>query len=134
MRYGYFERAYARDANGRVTDWFDVHTARRFLERFLGLMGIKEMPEGCALWFPRCTGIHMFFMRIPLDVIWIGEGGKVVRVDSGLRPWRVAFGPKGAKGCLEMAAGTFDLRGIEVEFEASTEGIRSNRTQHRDGR
>jgi uncharacterized membrane protein (UPF0127 family) len=36
-------------------------------------------------------------MRFPLDLYWLGAGGDIVRVDLGVRPWRVVR-------CREAAA------------------------------
>jgi uncharacterized membrane protein (UPF0127 family) len=51
-------------------------------------------------------GIHMWFMRIPLDVIHVDKRDRVTHVLRGIKPWR--FGPLfvGGKVAIELAAGT----------------------------
>lgn len=88
-----------------------VHVAAGFGERFLGLMGAGVVEEGFGLLFERCTSIHMFFMRVPIDLVWLGpvlpDGARaIVSVERGLRPWRVALAPKGTVAALEVRAGT----------------------------
>ena len=81
-------------------------------QRFLGLMGQRQIPQGCGLVFDRCRSIHMFFMRIPLDIVWMRKATApdtyvVTGVSEGVRPWRLAFAPSGswATACMEVAAG-----------------------------
>lgn len=108
-RYDFGRAGEVRLANGgRVP--LRIATADGFRGRFLGLMGMRSLAGGCGLLLKGCTSIHMCFMRFPIDVIWIGETdaqgvAEVLRVDSGVRPWKVAFGPKGARSCIEVASG-----------------------------
>jgi uncharacterized membrane protein (UPF0127 family) len=55
--------------------------------------------------------VHMFFMRFPIDVVFLDRDWKVVRVVRGLRPWRVA-GARRAVAALELPAGTAAEAGI----------------------
>ncbi|MCI0583417.1 MAG: DUF192 domain-containing protein, partial [Chloroflexi bacterium] len=80
--------------------------------KFMGLMGRARLPAGDGLWLPSSNGIHMFFMRIAIDAVFLGRadpGGsrRVVSVHRGLRPW-LGIVPlvRGADGCLELPAGT----------------------------
>lgn len=96
--------------------------ARSPWRRFLGLMGLAGAPDGCGLLLEACGSIHMMFMRFPIDVVWLGRpeasGARtVVGVSRNVRPWRVAFGPRGARSCIEMAAGTAPEHPCAVEME-----------------
>jgi uncharacterized membrane protein (UPF0127 family) len=73
--------------------------------RFWGLMGRRELPPGGGLVLQPGGGIHMWFMRIPLDVIHIGKDDRVTHVLRGIKPWR--FGPLfvGAKRAIELPVG-----------------------------
>lgn len=57
-----------------------------------------------ALVFDRCDSIHMFFMHMPLDVLFLDADGRVRGIRNGLRPWRLAF-CAGAKTTIELPAG-----------------------------
>lgn len=98
--------------DGEVWD-VKVAEAGSFMERFMGLMGKREVPALSGLLFRKCTSIHMFFMRVPLDIVWLGEvdgeTGRypVIAVDRGLLPWRLVVGPRGTRHVAEFAAGTF---------------------------
>src|SRR4051812_38799906 len=78
--------------------------ARDFLSRFLGLMGRKRIATDEALLFPRCNSIHTFFMRFPIDIVFVGADGTVVDVVEGLRPWRLLMPRAKAKHTVEIAA------------------------------
>ena len=52
--------------------------ARTFGARFLGLMGRRELAVGDGLHIVPCNGIHTFFMRIPIDAVFL-EGELRVR-------------------------------------------------------
>lgn len=97
----------------------DLQIARSFWARFLGLMGRRALPAGRGL-FLAGNGIHMFFMRFPIDAVFVGRpdpdgGRRVVAVRAGLRPWRglVPF-VRGAAGVLELPAGTAAATGTVI--------------------
>ena len=46
-------------------------------------------------------------MRFPLDLIWLGKDGQVVRVDPAVPPRRLKFCAK-ARSVVEANAGTAD--------------------------
>lgn len=59
----------------------------------------------------RAPSVHMFFMRFPIDVVFLSRDRRVVRVVHGLRPWRVA-GARGAAAALELPAGAAAEAGV----------------------
>jgi len=73
-------------------------------QRVRGLMFRKELPEDEGLLIPGCSSIHMFFMRFPIDVVYLDDEDCVVRIVNGIRPWRLSA-CRGARSVLEMAAG-----------------------------
>jgi uncharacterized protein len=71
--------------------------ARSFWARGRGLMGRAALPVGYALIIYPESSIHTFFMRIPIDVLFVGRDGRVValreamppnRPFAGVAPWR----------------------------------------------
>jgi uncharacterized membrane protein (UPF0127 family) len=85
--------------------------ADTFWLRFRGLMLRSALDPNEGMLFERTGSIHMFFMRIPLDVVFCDRELQVVKVARGLRPWRTA-GARGAKVTIELAAGAAD--GVDV--------------------
>jgi uncharacterized membrane protein (UPF0127 family) len=73
--------------------------------RFWGLMGRRELPAGGGMVLQPGGGIHMMFMRIPLDVIHVDKQDRVTHVLRGIKPWR--FGPLlvGGKRAIELPVG-----------------------------
>ena len=76
--------------------------------RFCGLMGRPSLPPGGGLVLQPGGGIHMWFMKIPLDVIHVDKKDRVTHVLRGIKPWR--FGPLfvGGKRAIELPVGAAD--------------------------
>ncbi len=53
------------------------------------------------------ASIHMFFMRMPIDVIWLNEAMKVVSLFENAKPWAIRiFRPRlSAKYVVECPIG-----------------------------
>lgn len=114
------------DATGKSIGTYKLEVMDTFWKRFMGLMGRDDVPIGNAALFRKCSSIHMFFMKVPLDVIWYGMAvpdGRVpvLSVARALKPWQIAFGPRRTQGCLEVAAGTVpkNLHAIELVIVSS---------------
>jgi uncharacterized membrane protein (UPF0127 family) len=91
----------------------DVEHARSFMARFMGLMGRARLPSGNGLWLEG-NGIHMFFMRFPIDAVFLGRAAsdgtrRVMSTHRGVRPW-IGMVPfvRGASGVLELPVGAID--------------------------
>jgi uncharacterized membrane protein (UPF0127 family) len=69
-----------------------------------GLLGRRDLPHGEGILLRPAASIHTFFMRFPIDAVFLDREGVVVEVAENVRPWRVA-GRKGAKVVIELAAG-----------------------------
>ena len=97
-----------------------VEVADSFGTRFRGLMGRASLLPGGGLWLTGTSNIHMFFMRFPIDAIFLGrpaaDGGRqVVAVHASLRPWTgIVWYARGADGCLELPAGSAAASGTAV--------------------
>jgi hypothetical protein len=64
--------------------------AQTFFERSRGLMFRGSMDESEALMFYHTPSIHMFFMRFPIDVVFLDKNMLVIKVYKRLKPWRFA--------------------------------------------
>lgn len=97
-----------------------VETAGSLWARFRGLMGRRSLRDGHGLWLTGTNGIHMFFMRFPIDAVFLGrpapDGTRpVLAVRRNLRPW-LGMVPlvRGAAGVLELPAGSIDASSTAV--------------------
>jgi uncharacterized protein len=80
-----------------------VRVARSRWARLRGL-ALRREPPGEGLLIPRCRSVHTFGMRFALDLVWLGRGGQVLRIDRDVPPWRLRS-CRGAVEVLELAAG-----------------------------
>ena len=80
-------------------------------ERMRGLLGSLTIGVGECLWITRCNSVHTFFMRYPIDVVFINAHGVVVKVCSHLAPWRMQL-CFSAAAALEFRAGETARLGI----------------------
>jgi uncharacterized membrane protein (UPF0127 family) len=83
------------------------------LSRSRGLLGRRELPRGEGLLLRPASSVHMFFMRFPIDVVFLDRELVVRKVVPSLKPWRLAFG-LGSKAVLELAAGECERRGLRA--------------------
>ena len=81
--------------------------------RMRGLLGRSDLPRGEGVLLRPAGSIHTFFMRFPIDVVFLDADDRVLEVVPHLAPWRAA-GVKGARAVLELATGEADARGIRA--------------------
>lgn len=113
-----------------------VEVAGGLWAKFMGLMGRPGLAVGEALWLPDSNGIHMMFMRFPIDVAFLGapatrvavaataagapgpgsaEIWAVLSIRRALPAWR-GLVPlvRGAHGVLELPVGAIDAAAVQV--------------------
>jgi uncharacterized protein len=88
--------------------------ADTFLSRGKGLLGRRALDPGEGVLIKPCSSIHMFFMRFPIDAVFLDRDMRVLKVVSDLKPWRMAA-KRGAKAVLEFGAGEAARVGLEPE-------------------
>jgi len=79
--------------------------AQSFSSRLTGLLGREHLPEGEGLIIDPCNSIHTFFMRFPIDVLFVDRGGRVVRRLEAMKPWRVSGIYFQAQKVIELPTG-----------------------------
>lgn len=82
-----------------------AEVAETFFSRAKGLLGRKKFIPGEALVITQCSGIHMFFMRFPIDAVFVGIDRRVIRIIKGLKPWQVVPVVWGSSYVIELPAG-----------------------------
>jgi uncharacterized membrane protein (UPF0127 family) len=92
--------------------------ADRPLARMRGLLGRTSLPRGEGVLLRPAGSIHTFFMRFPIDAVFVDRDGVVVGVEHELKPWRTAR-RSGAHAVLELAAGEADVRGLAAGQQLS---------------
>jgi uncharacterized membrane protein (UPF0127 family) len=93
--------------------------ARSSSSRVRGLLGRRSLPVGEGLAF-REKSIHMFFMRMSLDVVFCDAEMRIVRIVPDLAPWR-ASGCRLARYVLEVGPGEAARLGLEEGMALTVE-------------
>jgi len=91
-----------------------VDVAQSFGSRLQGLMFKRALPEGHALLIKRCNSIHTFFVRFPIDVMFLSEDHHVIAVYSNMLPFKLSKRFGKAKAVLETQAGIIDRHSIKA--------------------
>src|SRR5437764_13955492 len=81
--------------------------------RMRGLLGRRSLDRESGLMLTPASAIHMFFMRFPIDAVFLDRDLSVIGIRKRLRPWRAAA-VRGANTVLELAAGETERRGVAV--------------------
>ncbi len=103
------------------TDIGYADMANSFISRFLGLMFKGSIERGLVLKIPKGrgrhgSGIHMFFMRIPLDVLFLDNEKKVVD-KVHLKPWQIYNPRKPARYVIELHEGILASSNTQIGDE-----------------
>jgi uncharacterized membrane protein (UPF0127 family) len=96
--------------------------------RMRGLLGRTGLEPGTGMLIDAAPSVMTFFMRFPIDVVFLDRDRTIVRIVRALRPWRVA-GARGAVAALELPAGRAAEAGLKdgdilalEELETPTNG------------
>jgi uncharacterized protein len=87
--------------------------ADNILSRMRGLLGRSDLPPGEGLLIRPAPSIHTFFMRFPIDAVFVSRDGDVLKVAANVQPWRTRSCRR-AHAVLELAAGEAARCGIAV--------------------
>ncbi|HEV2014587.1 MAG TPA: DUF192 domain-containing protein [Candidatus Dormibacteraeota bacterium] len=92
-----------------------LEVASNFIAAGVGLMGRAGLPENGGLLIHGCNGIHMMFMRFPIDAVFVDRKGVVLKTYERLRPW-IGLVPLvwGADKCAELPVGTIRRYAIKA--------------------
>ena len=92
----------------------ELEMATNMASLFMGLMFRRTLDPGRGLWLVPCNGIHMMFMRFPIDAVFLDRKERVKKVYRKLPPWYgVVWLVLGAHSVLELPSGSteaIDLR------------------------
>lgn len=111
----------------------DTHTvvcakarkALTFFQRLCGLMMKASMSPEEALIFYRARSIHTFFMRFPIDIIFLDKNMHVIRICNTLDAFRVVF-CKDAFCTIECLGGLASAKGIAQGQALTFENVPQN--------
>ena len=79
-----------------------------FRSRSVGLLNRSSLDDDEALLIKPCNSIHTFFMKFPIDVVFLDKNGKVLKIKKRLKPWRFCDCIFKAYMTLELPQGKID--------------------------
>jgi len=91
-----------------------VEVAETSSARGKGLLGREGLDAGAGLWIKPCSGVHMFGMKFPIDVVGLNGDRKVVKLWPHLKPWRMTPISLRLRSVLELPAGRIAVCNIEL--------------------
>ncbi len=97
-----------------------IDTADTSATRKTGLLKTSVLEAGQGLWIVPCEGIHTFFMKFAIDVVYIDRERRVRKVVHNLVPWRLSMCLP-AHSVLELPVGAIEgtgtRKGDQLDFE-----------------
>ncbi len=91
-----------------------IKIAKSLWGKTVGVMLWKDFGTSKGLLLPSTNAIHTFFVRFPLDVVFLDKDYKVIQVVEGLRPWSFSPIVWKAKHTLELPAGSIKRHKLEI--------------------
>ncbi len=85
--------------------------ADRLWQRVKGLLGKKVLRPGCGLVLKPCNSIHTYFMRFPIDVLFVDKANRVIKTLPGLKPYRLTALYFNAYFVIELPVGLIKASG-----------------------
>ena len=93
-----------------------VEVADTSAKRRTGLLKHEKLEPGEGLWIVPCESVHTFFMKFPIDLLYLDRRHKVRKARSAVRPWRLSACLL-AHSVLELPAGTVEQSGTQAGDE-----------------
>lgn len=89
-------------------------------KRNTGLLKHTDLKPGEGLWIVPCEGVHTFFMKFAIDLVYIDRKHVVRKVVSSVPPWRLSMCLP-AHSIVELPAGSVEptttAKGDQLAFE-----------------
>jgi len=104
---------------GDAVDLADTSSKRR-----VGLLRHERLESGTGLWIVPCESVHTFFMKFPIDLVYVDRKKRVKKVRHAVPPWRLSACLT-AHSVLELPAGTVEKTGTRPGDELVIEKLNS---------
>jgi uncharacterized membrane protein (UPF0127 family) len=90
-----------------------VEAAVDSASRRRGLLGRDSLSPEAALVIAPSNGVHTFFMKFAIDVVFVARDGRVLKIARAVKPWRASLALR-AFAVVELAAGAADRAALQV--------------------
>jgi hypothetical protein len=74
-------------------------------ERATGLLGRALVVPGTGMWLAPTRSIHTWWMRFAIDLVFLDDACRVVKIVSAMQPFRLAWGGWHSRVAVELAEG-----------------------------
>jgi uncharacterized membrane protein (UPF0127 family) len=105
-------KLYNADRQRVIVEELELAKDRR--SRTRGLIGHAPLSMGQGMLIKPCRWIHTFGMSFAIDVVYVGQDGRVVAVSENLPPRRIDRPVLRARLAIELAAGAIRQSGLRV--------------------
>ena len=96
-----------------------MEVASSSAKRNKGLLGRESLSPGEGLWIRPCESVHTFWMRFPIDLVYLDRKHRIRKLVSAVPPWRLSACLL-AHSVIELPSGTIRETqtecGDEIEF------------------
>lgn len=94
-----------------------IRIADSFVKKLVGLIPLPELKEDEGLFFPNTKQIHTFFMTYYIDVLYLDKDGRILFIESNLKPWKIGKKIKDAQGILELKGSTANKLNLKIGYK-----------------
>jgi uncharacterized membrane protein (UPF0127 family) len=91
-------------------------------KRRTGLLKHERLNPGEGLWIVPCESVHTFFMKFPIDLLYLDKQKKVRKIRHAVPAWRLSM-CLSAHSIIELPAGTLEKSGTQVGDEMVVEKL-----------
>jgi len=92
-------------------------------KRRTGLLKHSKLDAGEGLWIAPCESVHTFFMKFPIDLVYLDRSRRVRKVRHAVPAWRVS-GCLTAHSVLELPAGVVQASGTQKGDQLTIEELK----------
>ncbi|MCA1032214.1 DUF192 domain-containing protein [Bacillus timonensis] len=93
---------------------YRISRADTFGKRLRGLMFRKKPLHEEGLWILPCNSIHMCFMQFSIDVVFLDQNKRIVKLVENLKPWRMIPPVRNAQSVIELPIGAIQKYSFQV--------------------
>lgn len=90
--------------------------ALSYWHRLRGLLARPALVVNQVLLIKPCSSIHTFFMVYAIDVVFLNDNNRVLRIASSVKPWRVRYCAR-ADYVAELSAGACKQLNLQIGDE-----------------
>lgn len=95
-----FNRTSGKELAGKLS------VATSVFSRIKGLIGWQALSQGEGLLIQPCQGVHTFFLRFPIDVIFLNKDNQIIEAVENLQPGRMTKLLLASMSVIELPSGT----------------------------